>query len=292
MTTTTTAGGTATFSLGPFDIFTLTSASYSTGSLAFTSLAPKIKSDFVDTNPNSGVYGPYGVPMSVVLTVTGGSVGYDITAQSLTVSQVAAVQSLVLGAGTSAALVRTQAATGASGTRSPNPVVLYEGDSITARGITTVPGGFPATGSGLPATLPIASVSIGYQNVGYDVWERVFTGGICSYTNNGVSGNTILQIKTRLLATTLTSYDCVSVMAGINNVSASYTTVALGIAGAVTDYADIVSMVEYVRGYGIPLRILTVSPRDATGWPQAGQSPYWRKLNSLIRQLPTIYPAL
>ena len=175
-----------------------------------------------------------------------------------------------------------------------SPVVLYEGDSITARAETTatnpVPGGFPATGNTFPSTLPTGNISGGYQDVGYTAWERILSGGVYSYRNNGVSGNTIQQIRARLLLTDLTSYDVVSVMCGMNNVSASYTTAALGVAGAVSDFADIVLMVAYVGAANKALRIITFPPRDTTGWPQSGQSPYWRKLNALIKALPQTYP--
>lgn len=167
-----------------------------------------------------------------------------------------------------------------------NPVVLYEGDSITSRsesGLGT--GGFPAVVTSLTSGLPTASLTFGYQNVGFAMWERLLSGGIYSYVNQGVSGNTIAQVKARLTATDLTPYDCVSLMVGINDLSTTAT-----VASIATTFADVLAMVAYVGTYRLPLRILTVTPRDSTGFSVAAQRDAWRKLNSLIKQLPATYP--
>ncbi len=175
----------------------------------------------------------------------------------------------------------------ASGLRANrNPVVLYEGDSITARsesGLGT--GGFPAVVTSIASGLPSASLTFGYQNVGFAMWERLLSGGVYSYTNQGVSGNTIAQIKARLLATDLTNYDCVSLMVGMNDLTTSATVTSI-----TTTFDDVLAMVEYVGTYRLPLRILTVTPRDSTGFSVAAQRDAWRKLNSLVKQLPSRYP--
>jgi lysophospholipase L1-like esterase len=167
-----------------------------------------------------------------------------------------------------------------------NPIILYEGDSLVSRsesGLGT--GGFPAVVTSIADGLPTASVTFGYQNVGFAMWERLLSGGVYRYINRGVSGNTIVQVKARLLATDLLPYDCVSLLVGINNLTAAAT-----VANITTAFADILAMVEYVGTYRLPLRILTVTPRDSTGFSVAAQRDAWRKLNSLIKQLPSQYP--
>lgn len=191
----------------------------------------------------------------------------------LTPAEVAATRSLVSGAVNHLNALR-------------NPNVLYEGDSITARSESSLgAGGFPAVVTTIASGLPTGAVTWGHQNVGYVMWERVLSGGVYSYANAGVSANTIAQIKDRLLATDLAPYACVSLCAGLNNLGPSATT-----ATVTTDFADIVAMVNYVGAAKIPLRILTVPPRDSTAWTVQAQRDAWRRLNSLIKQLPQTYP--
>jgi lysophospholipase L1-like esterase len=108
MTTTVSAGSTASFQLGPFDTITLSSAN-GVGRLVLTSQAPKLVADQSLTLQN-GTFGPWGAPMYVVLTVSQGSAGYDVNARSLTVDQTAATQALVSRAGNRAEISRRIAA--------------------------------------------------------------------------------------------------------------------------------------------------------------------------------------
>lgn len=93
MATTVTPAATASFQLGPFDTLTLSSGG-ARGSIALTSAAPKLCADQTLT-PQNGTFGPWGVPMSVVMTITQGACDYTVNVQSLTA---AAAQSLVSGA--------------------------------------------------------------------------------------------------------------------------------------------------------------------------------------------------
>lgn len=95
--TTVTAGNTASFEMGPFDTITLTS-SKGFGTLALTSQAPKLVGDQTLSIQN-GTFGPWGAPMSVVMTVRQGSVDYTVNVKSLTETDAAAAQALVSGAG-------------------------------------------------------------------------------------------------------------------------------------------------------------------------------------------------
>ena len=85
MTTTVTAGNTSSFQMGPFDTITMASGN-GVGSIALTSLAPKLVADQTLAVQN-GTFGPYGVPMSCVMTVRQGSVGFDVNIASLNVAQ-------------------------------------------------------------------------------------------------------------------------------------------------------------------------------------------------------------
>ena len=95
--TTVTTGNTVSFQIGPFDTLLLSSGG-ARGTLALTSAAPKLVADQT-LGLQSGTFGPWGAPMSVVLTVTQGAIDYTVNAQSLTASQVVATQALVSGAG-------------------------------------------------------------------------------------------------------------------------------------------------------------------------------------------------
>lgn len=279
-TTTIAAGASATVSLAAG------SALFVTGS-GTAQLMPPTPGEFWPINSSERAVGPYPFAASVLLVAGAAAINYFLQAATdpallevdgmgrvgFTGAQVNATQALVSGYGKNLASGR-------------NPVVLYEGDSITARsesGLGT--GGFPATVTSIASGLPTASATFGYQNVGYAMWERLLSGGVYSYANQGVSGNTIAQISARLLATNLSGYDCVSLCAGMNNLGAAATA-----ASVTTDFADILAMVAYVGVAKIPLRILTVPPRDSTGWAVAAQRDAWRKLNSLIKQLPQTYP--
>ena len=93
MTTTVTAGNTSSFQMGPFDTITMASSN-GVGSIALTGLSPKLMADQTLAIQN-GTFGPYGSPMSCVMTVRQGSVNYDVNSNSLTVLQVAALSSFV-----------------------------------------------------------------------------------------------------------------------------------------------------------------------------------------------------
>lgn len=94
MATTVTPAATASFQLGPFDTLTL-SSSGARGSIVLTSQAPKLCADQT-LSPQNGTFGPWGAPMSVVMTITQGSCDYAVNVRSLTVDQ---AQALVSGAG-------------------------------------------------------------------------------------------------------------------------------------------------------------------------------------------------
>lgn len=85
MATTVAAGSSATFEVGPYDTITLTDSN-AVGTLALTSQTPKIVSDQTLAVQN-GTFGPWGAPMSVVMTVTQGSADYTVNSRSLTGSQ-------------------------------------------------------------------------------------------------------------------------------------------------------------------------------------------------------------
>ena len=91
--TTVTAGNTSSFQLGPFDTVTV-SAGSARGQFALTSQAPKRVADQV-LSVASGTFGPWGAPMSVVLSVAQGSVDYTVNTQSLGVAQSVAAAALV-----------------------------------------------------------------------------------------------------------------------------------------------------------------------------------------------------
>ena len=75
MTTTVSAGSSASFYVGAFDSISVT-ASNAVGTLAFNSSADNLKSD-TTANLQNKVYGPFGVPGLVVISVVQGSIGYD-----------------------------------------------------------------------------------------------------------------------------------------------------------------------------------------------------------------------
>lgn len=85
MATTVTPAATASFQLGPFDTLTLNSSG-ARGSIALTSSAPKLRAD-QSLLPQSGTFGPWGAPMSVVMTITQGACDYTVNVQSLTAAQ-------------------------------------------------------------------------------------------------------------------------------------------------------------------------------------------------------------
>jgi len=94
MATTVTPAATASFQLGPFDTLTLSSGG-ARGSIVLTSFAPKLCADQT-LLPQNGTFGPWGAPMSVVITITQGSCDYTVNQNSLTPAQ---AQSAVSGAG-------------------------------------------------------------------------------------------------------------------------------------------------------------------------------------------------
>lgn len=75
--TTLTAGNSASFSIGPYE--TLTIRTGGRGSLSFTSLAENAHTSFT-ANVANGNYGPYGVAMQVLMTMTEGSAEYEHSA--------------------------------------------------------------------------------------------------------------------------------------------------------------------------------------------------------------------
>lgn len=85
MATTVTPAATASFQLGPFDTLTLSSGG-ARGTIVLTSQAPKLCADQT-LSPQSGTYGPWGAPMSVVMTITQGACDYTVNVKSLTVGQ-------------------------------------------------------------------------------------------------------------------------------------------------------------------------------------------------------------
>lgn len=150
--------------------------------------------------------------------------------------------------------------------------VLYDGDSITAR----------ATQAPLPADNSSTAYS-GFGFNGYMTWERALLG--CSYraVNQAVSGETIEQITTRLLATDFTQYAAISMMCGTNNVETSTT------ADVTADIALIKLVCAKAATAGKPLRVLTIPPRDTGSWT-AGEMAYVLAMNTAIRKLPMEYP--
>lgn len=75
MATTLSTPNTATISLDAFGSITISSGA--TGTIAFTSIDEGIKSSFIEKIQNR-TYGPYGVPMTVVITPTSGSLSYTL----------------------------------------------------------------------------------------------------------------------------------------------------------------------------------------------------------------------
>ena len=98
MSTTVTAGNSASFQIGPFDTLTLSSGG-ARGTLALTSAAPKLVADQV-LGIQNGTFGPWGAPMTAALAVSQGSLDYTVNPQSLTISQVTALQALGSSSGT------------------------------------------------------------------------------------------------------------------------------------------------------------------------------------------------
>lgn len=152
--------------------------------------------------------------------------------------------------------------------------VLYEGDSITARGAQQP--SFPSLPGG-------ANVYSGYGNLGYPTWERAALGTAYDIVNTAVSGETIEQITARMLATDFSPYAAVSLMCGMNNVIGSTT------ADVTADMAMIEDVVKRCKTYGKPLRIFTITPREATDWT-ANERAYVLAMNTAIRKLPKTYP--
>ena len=159
--------------------------------------------------------------------------------------------------------------------RSNTPVVLYDGDSITARGKP-----LPS----FPSVPGAANFYSGYGDHGYPTWERGMLGTPYSILNQAVSGETIEQITTRLLATDFSPYAVISLMCGMNN--AGGTSAFTDVAG---DMAMIQSVVDRAAAYRKPLRILTITPREATEWT-ADNRAYVLGMNSAIRALPKKHP--
>lgn len=89
MTAVTSVTGPASFNLGAFDSVRLNGGR---GTIAFTSAAPNVAPSHADKIDNK-TFGPYGAPMSVVLTVNSGSCDYTITYGD------PALQALVSGGG-------------------------------------------------------------------------------------------------------------------------------------------------------------------------------------------------
>jgi len=158
--------------------------------------------------------------------------------------------------------------------RTSVPVVLYDGDSITARGVQL---------PNFPSVPGASNVYSGYGNLGYPVWERGILGSIYDFVNQGVSGETIEQITTRMLTTDFSPYAAISLMCGMNNVVTSTT------ANVAADMAMIVSVVQRASSYSKPIRVFTITPRESTEWTAAERA-YVLAMNSAIRALPKTYP--
>lgn len=152
-------------------------------------------------------------------------------------------------------------------------VVLYDGDSITDRG--------KVSGATLPLPLA-ANNSTGYNYGGYPTWERALLGSPFLADFQSVSGETIAQITTRLLATDFSPYAVVSMMCGTNFGARTVT-----IADVAGDMAQIMAVVDRAKTFGKPLRIFTVIP--GSSWT-AGEQAYVLALNTAIRKLPKTYP--
>jgi hypothetical protein len=157
--------------------------------------------------------------------------------------------------------------------RSNTPVVLYDGDSITAR--YKLPD--------FPATEGVANVASGLSTGGYPTWEQAQLNNVYSIVDQAVSGETIEQITTRLLATDLSGYAAVSLMCGANNFNGSTT------ADVAADIALIDSVAAYCLTYQKPLRVLTMLPPD-TSVLVAAENAYIIAFNTEIKKLPQRYP--
>lgn len=93
MTSSVSAGNSATFTLNPFATLTL-SSSNGQGEVRFISQAPKLLSD-QRLSVQNGTFGPWGVPMVVTINMTQGSATYTATDTARSVTQDASTGGLV-----------------------------------------------------------------------------------------------------------------------------------------------------------------------------------------------------
>ncbi len=70
------SGSSVTLTLGAFESLSMISGVAGQSSIAFTSLAPNVHPDVTVTKAQSKTYGPFGVPMTVVISCSDGSVTY------------------------------------------------------------------------------------------------------------------------------------------------------------------------------------------------------------------------
>ncbi len=70
------SGSSVTLTLGAFESLSMISGVAGQSSIAFTSLAPNVHPDVSVTKAQSKTYGPFGVPMTVVISCSDGSVTY------------------------------------------------------------------------------------------------------------------------------------------------------------------------------------------------------------------------
>lgn len=152
------------------------------------------------------------------------------------------------------------------------PVVLYEGDSITARADYDI---------NLPSVEGVTNAYAGYFANAYPNWELAELGGIYDYDSNAVSGETISQITTRLLATDISGYAAVSLMAGTNDISAA--------ADVPADIALIEDVCQYCLEQRKPLRLATIITKT-TASMTADNKAYILAFNTAIKKLPQSYP--
>lgn len=89
----TTVTTSSTFDIGPHDTLTLNSSA-ARGTLTLTSAAPKLLGNQT-LGMQSGTFGPWGVPMTVSITVSAGALDYTVNSYSLTPAQVTATQAFV-----------------------------------------------------------------------------------------------------------------------------------------------------------------------------------------------------
>ena len=151
------------------------------------------------------------------------------------------------------------------------PVVLYDGDSITRRSESIEPS----------TNFELVNVHTGISSGGYATWEKMFLNNSFIKQNNAVSGETIQQITARILTTDLTDVSVVSVMMGMNNITSGATIEDL--------LPYFIQVIEYITSKGIPLRILTVTPRDTSVWDATAKALYL-DINNAIRKFPQQYP--